>query len=700
MTGKVETGEKSTGVAGATVSIPALERSVQTDRAGIFVFHRMPVGNFTVVVSGVWFEKQERSITIQDSSSESRLDFRVVERPVETRPVVVTGLLREQELDDSPLSTDLISASEIQDLGVATLTEVMAEETGMELSYGIGRTQSAQVHGLSDSHVLILVDGQRVTGKVDGAFDLGQIPLHQIERIETVKGPLSSVYGSDALGGVINIITKKPDQSAPLAQVSLTGGNHGRWDASASLTHSFESLGDDDNNLSLALYSSANFYDGVDYVLSDNFSEVPGYDRYDLSLRSLYSIGDKATLDLKGSYYKDESEWLEGTKFNLFRDVANNERLGLTAALDWKLQGEGRVRFSYNHSANDHRLREFTKSGFVTLDNRNIENYQAIQAQYTRLIDETWLVALGSELSDESIESDRIVSNREKYLATAFFGEGSYYADEVTATLGARWSHNSVYGSFVAPKVSLMYDAAENLKLRLSYGRGYREPSLKELYIDFSNTVGYRVVGEPALGPESSHGFNAGIEIDPDEALSLKINAYYNVVADLINFYRTGEDGGRTVFSYENIDEAVTRGFDVDLSWQVSELLGASLGYAFTNAEDGEGNRLAFRIPHALNYKLAFSFDELKLRATIYGRVVDEQPVADIQSNRDIFSGVDEAQDLSVPAHGIVNARIEARLFDDLQLFGGVTNISNVTLYPYGQLKTREFHSGFRYTFH
>jgi outer membrane receptor for ferrienterochelin and colicins len=268
---------------------------------------------------------------------------------------------------------------------------------------------------------------------------------------------------------------------------------------------------------------------------------------------------------------------------------------------------------------------------------------------------------------------------------------------DLMLSVGGRWSDNSVYGSFFAPRASLLWTTTENVTLRASYGRGFRAPSINELYIDFPNTgVGYIVEGEPSLQPETSTGYNLGLQYAREDLVWFRVNAYYNQLTNLIDYFVKGTEP--IVLSYRNIDEAVTRGVDVDVDLNLLDDMTIGLGYAWTVAQDGDGADLPFRTPHSVTWRITHAWEWAGLRTHLRGRWFDRQLVTDEQINLSIYSGGGDAEFFYTPSHMILDLKLVRPLFDVFELSAGINNITRQIYYPFGQIKGREYFAGLTWT--
>lgn len=695
--GTVVSAKNDRPLIGATVVLLELQRGAITDVHGRFSIDGIPAGTHQMRVTYTGYEPIVQNATSSDNTEE-QLHIRMEERIIELDAVVVTGTLAKHKLKDTPVLTELITEQEIRDIGSSSVADILREETGFSIGNTIGQTEGASIHGMNKNHVLILVDGERITGKIDGALDLAQIPVQQIQRIEVVKGPLSSIYGSDALGGVINIITKKPQDEMRL-EAGATAGSNGRQDYTLSGSRTFAGAFGEGHDVSLAAWGSWNRYFGIDYSKTDNFSEVPDYDRRSLTLKAGYKAGTSFSLDLKGGYYNDDMGWLSGSPLTYVKDESGNNKTDLTATAKYFFSTESFLQFSTAFSANDHSLQEYARSGFRSLNNLTKEKLQTYRLQWTTVPYTNSVLSLGTEYLKESIVSDRIVDGSRQYESSVLYGENEWSVAGMTFSLGGRYSYNNVYGSFFSPKLSFMANLADNLTLRASYGRGFREPSLKELFIMFANSVGYVVEGEPGLKPEKSSGLTAGLEYTPVSSIWLRVNLYHNNITNLIDYYIKTNSGERLILSYYNISSAVTQGLDADVTFAPSSSLQLKFGYSYTDAKSGDGTQLPFRVPHTINFKAAVGIDAIDTRVSVFGHWYSNQKVLDDQTNKNIYTGTEAVVYSTQPAFVVLNAKVEKQLFGTVQAFVGITNITGKTMYPFGQVKPREYYAGINFLF-
>ena len=201
------TGTDSSSVAGATILIKGSTYGTATDKKGFYKINKVNPGTYIIRVSFLGFETQERSITVL--RGENRVDFSMRESNIDLNEVVVTGTKSEKALKDVPVITQVISARKMLQLGITNVTDALQKMVpGLNVSH-FGTLTSVTLQGMDAKYVLFLIDGERIAGEVNGDIDYSMLNLENIDRIEVIKGASSSLYGSNAIGGVINIITKK-----------------------------------------------------------------------------------------------------------------------------------------------------------------------------------------------------------------------------------------------------------------------------------------------------------------------------------------------------------------------------------------------------------------------------------------------------------------------------------------------------------
>ncbi len=524
-------------------------------------------------------------------------------KPVVLQPVVVTGTRTAHTLDESPVAVQLIDAEDIRRSGARDVAELLEREGGVYATRSAGRGSRIELQGLSSEHVLILVDGRRMIGRINGAIDLSRLPIGDVERIEIVKGPSSALYGADALGGVINIITRRGGRDSG-------GSVTARIDEDQNLDlhgHAGWTLGPVEGN-SAAGISRLESYDLNSATPSND--GVDGDSRF-LSTNADWRIDERASLGLSGSYVLDDGKRIDGGSANRYFNTHKRvEEVRVGAAPRYALDANTDISGDlYYNRYFDQFLQTNRADGVVALDEETLDEIYVGAAQVEHRSGAHRLIG-GLEAQFERLEADRLDHTGERDRQAVYAQDEwtpEWREGRLTLVPGLRYDRDSQFGDQFSPKLAARYELSDDWVLRAGYGRGYRAPDFKQLLLLFENPgVGYRVEGNPDLKPERSTGFNLGATWLATERASFSFGAYHNRVSDLIDVIQT-DAGPPIVFSYRNVSSATLTGLDAQARlhpWQPLEL---QLGYGWLRARDDDtGETLSGRPEHRANAVLRY----------------------------------------------------------------------------------------------
>lgn len=531
-------------------------------------------------------------------------------RVVELPPLVVTATRSARELERVPVPTTLITEEAMRSRGALRLSDVLAEETGLMLfeDHGTG----IQVQGFDPAYTLILIDGDPVIGRTAGTLDLDRLSIADVARVEVVRGPSSSLYGSEALAGVINLITRAPE-AGPRATVSTRYETHGTVDVSAEGSVRRDRLG---ARLTVDRYSSA----GYDLTPATPGHTAPGFTDYTVSGRTDVDLSDRTQLRLDARLatqrQQNDGLFLDGAD-----EVPVDDRAERT---DWSITPRIRHRFGRGvtataklYAARYQTRTELvgTAGGDVFSRSRFDQGYGKAEVQLDATLGTAHLLTAGGGYVRESVEADRIAGARRRMTSGFAFLQHEYlpagWLDVITS---ARIDVHSAYGTHLSPKVALLVQPAGRVRLRASVGSGFKAPTFQQLYMDFTNaTVGYSVYGSvgarealqrlaaagqvvrflqdvealASIEPESSMAFNVGGEWEVRNGLELHLNLFHNEVQDLIETAPVAvKANGQSAYTYFNLNRIYTRGAEAEVTVRPWQALSASVGYQYLLAKD------------------------------------------------------------------------------------------------------------------
>ena len=517
-----------------------------------------------------------RSRRIGYAAGESSLDLRagddiahriaLVAMPISLDQVVVTAARREQALKDVAVTTEVVTRHEMEQTGASDLASVLTEQLGIELQGGHPAGAGIMLQGLGSERVLVLLDGQPVAGRISGVFDVSRIPTSAIERIEVVKGPQSTLYGSEAMGGVVNIITRSPLAHTLGGSGSLSAGTQGRLEGTAGLNAGrgpwSSSLNASRREIELTPGRVAELAPGR---TSDEGALA---ERTDVAAKLVWSPDSATSVEASVLGLDERQRWLSERYFH-FGD--NRQVSGrLTSALQ-----RGRHRFvpTLYASVFDHLSRTSTEPKPIAGDEgqRQLQRIFEAELLYNTQLGtaRTHALDLGVELRRDDIRSANVPGGLTASTTVEPFAQLELRASAFSVVPGVRMSWSEQWGRHVTPRLAIRHQATDAVTFRASAGSGFRAPDFKELYMFFSNNnAGYVVKGNLDLRPESSRNLTAGLEWAGDNVY-LRGQVFQNEFRDFIETRTISEPDAPPVYQYANVDDGWTRGVELEsgLSW-------------------------------------------------------------------------------------------------------------------------------------
>ena len=521
-----------------------------------------------------------------DSARAVRRDS-VARAPVMLDAIVVTAARREQRLKDAVVTIELVTRRELEQSGSSDVAGALVGRTGVQLDGGVPSGSGLLLQGFGSQRVLVLLDGQPLAGRINGNFDVSRLPTAMIERVEVVKGPQSTLYGSDAIGGVVNLITRQPDGAFD-AHAQALAGSEGRREVAAGAAGGAARLG---YTLNFG-YRTVDLAPGIPGDAGTNARRVDAAPRLRWKPNSAFAVDGSALLVVERQRYRT------GQLFRFADNTLWSGRVGAT----WQRNGRRLVPlFSYSRFGH---LSRSALGPVPVSDSGASDVQQLLQAEvtYTGPAPANGLLDAGLTLKREAISADRVSGGLRALRAAEPFAQATWGSGPVTVTTGARLSWSEQWGTSLAPRLNALWRPRERLALRAGVGRGYRAPDFKELYLDFVNAAaGYAVVGNPNLRPERSLNVTLGAEWAGDRVYA-RAGVFRNRFTD---FIETGEPDVSGTYSYANIARGTTQGVEIEGAITFGTAR-AEVGYSRLDARDERtGGRLLGRAPHTARMLLS-----------------------------------------------------------------------------------------------
>ena len=519
--------------------------------------------------------------------------------------VVVTATRSERKLSNITVPVTIVNAKTIQQNGSLRLSDILREQTGLTLTSGFGA--GVQLQGLNPDYTIILINGEPLVGRTAGVLDLNRVALGNIKKIEIVKGPSSSLYGSEAMAGVINIITDA-STSIPL-QTSLRYGTYNTLDA----------------NINNTLASKNLFYQGFyNYYTTDGYSIRPNSNnrvttpisRLTTSQQFKYNLSSNTNLvfntRLTDENIKSNIAVSNGGITTYSNGNEHNTDINFTGSLNHRFSNDLKTSFrSYltNYVSNQDLL---TLSGAPYTDLLN-HLFQRVENQTDWTVSKNFTGIFGAGAVWEGVKSSRYDSEKVRKNNTIQYGFTQWEWTPITKLIligGVRFDQNASYASAWSPKLSMLYKVNKQHKLKLSIGQGFKAPDFRQLYLDFTNAAAgnysvfgsaeaQKVIGQlnslgqigalysnyyllKSLQPESSTGIHFSWDWEPNPKTFISVQAFRNDIKNLIQVQQVGSYvSGAQIFSYLNIGRAFTNGVEVETKYQLNHNWTLSGGYQF-----------------------------------------------------------------------------------------------------------------------
>jgi vitamin B12 transporter len=438
--------------------------------------------------------------------------------------VQVIGTRAPTALDRVVADVVVIDRDRIRASSADSIEDLLRREGGMQMSRngGPGQTAGIFIRGSSSSNTLVLIDGVRVGSATLGQTDLAAISLGQVDRIEIMRGPGSSLYGADAIGGVVNIVTRRGD-GAPYLRANVAGGNRASGEGYVALSGSGEGF-------DYALSASGETTNGVSAILpGDAFGlynpDDDGFDRWGLSLASGYSWrkGHRIGLSYTASRLRSQFDSAEYPPPNFLPDASPDFRNRMLTQLT-VLEYQGEWSSAWSHLLRASYQTDQTDSGANLISTYDTTRRQ-LTAQTTWTPNGEHQVVAAIDLLTESIRSTDYRAPDRDNTGLVLGYTGRFGAQKLQADL--RWDHNSVYDNQTTGKLGWGMDLAEGWSVRAVAGTAFRAPTFNDLY--------FPGFGVATLQPERSRSIEAGLDYKA-AMTSLAATAYYNKVSDLIGY--------------------------------------------------------------------------------------------------------------------------------------------------------------------
>ncbi|MDO8282515.1 MAG: TonB-dependent receptor [Thermodesulfovibrionia bacterium] len=566
------------------------------------------------------------------------------DKAIKVGEVVVTATKIEEAIEETTSDVIVIKSEDIKKMNTQFVSDVLKgiSELNVVQNGGAGKQAAIVLRGGNTEHTLVMIDGVKVKSTTTGTFDFSSLNVDDIERIEIVKGPQSTIYGSEAMAGVINIITRK-GKGTPKISASFETGSYGTYKPSATVSGGYMGLG----------YRLTGTYFTTDGIsAAKKGTEKDGYKNASVSGKLNFSPTDKADIEVSGKYYYDRSDLDAFGSDDLNYVQHGNHHM---------LSGKGRL---YLFDIWEQVLSLSTvedslkyKDPDTSWNNADIiTGMKTIDWQNNFYISDAYTFTFGAEYRKEAGENkgifDETVDNKALYLNN----KAKLFNDDLVINAGLRIDDHETFGDETTYRIGGIYNIRQAaLTVKASYGTGFRAPTLNELF--YNDPWGSS--GNLNLSPEKSSSWEIGLEkeIIKDRA-SATVTYFDQKYDDLIDWVETPP--GSWLYSPKNISKAAVKGLEAGVSVKVIEDVTVRSSYTYLDTEDKEtGERLRRRPKDKAGISVEYSGGPVALFAeyTFVGKVYDSASVGHLGS------------------YSIVNLSGSYKLRKDTSFFARVDNL-------------------------
>ena len=521
----------------------------------------------------------------------------------ELNEVIVTATKTYRQLSNLPLPVKLISKNEIEKSSSSRLSDILSDQSGIFIVPDFGGGNGIQIQGFDSQYTLILIDGYPLIGRQSGTLDLDRISIGNIDKIEIIKGSSSSLYGTDAIGGVINLITSKAIDTISL-DISTKFSNYSSKEYGLNFGSISKKVG------VLNAFLNHNQSDGYNLNKSDLLKTVMPFKNYTGFLK-----------------YNFESEnWSFFSSIRIFNEeqdfIYNEEDFGIIAIT------ENNFNSSFNYGISDNL--KFVIDNYYTeynsdenyLNSTSIEesyfNQSLFKSEFRSIIniDDKNKLTFGLGYNKEQLDRNNFYKKQiSQSSLNSFIQYEGFIFKNTNYIFGARYDNHQEYKSEFSPSFSIRTQINDIINAKLSIGKGFKKPDFRQLYFNFSNSnsgysvIGFNVANEVIsnlrnlgqvanliiseyeltgnLTPENSLSFNLGLDFKPNNSLLIDINLFRNQINNLIDYRVIATKiNGENIFSYYNLNRVITQGFEINSKIVLSNNFNFNIGYQLLSSRD------------------------------------------------------------------------------------------------------------------
>ena len=583
------------------------------------------------------------------------LEFYISEDVKMLETVVITATRTPKLLKDAPLVTRVIEARDFKNTDISNVQDLLQTELpGIEFTYSMNQQVSLNMQGFGGNSVLFLVDGERLAGETLDNVDYSRLCLDDVGRIEIVKGAASSLYGSNAVGGVVNIISKQSDEPWTL-NVNSHYGSHNKERYGGA-------LGFNKGRFSSNTTAQYNSCDPINMKNDGDFGTIYGNKSLNVKERLGYTYG-ALKLTGRASYFFRERE-SQPKLHDRYRDFSG----GIKG--EYEIAEKDDVMLSYGFD-------QYDKSNYDLTNYNDVRSYSNVQHTVRTLYNHTFgkknILTIGGDYLRDYLMSYQFYDNGShiQHTADAFAQFDWNITEKFNMISALRYDYYSLSKlNHISPKLGLMYKFGK-MSLRASYADGFRAPTLKEMYMSFDMANIFMIYGNPDLKPETSHNFNMAVEYTKNY-YNFTVMGFYNMVSNRITTVWSQVLNGMV---YDNMKPLTIYGIDCNASARWDFGLKVRLSYVYTNVDYGDGLRSSSTRPHSATVRVEYGkkWNDYGFDVALTGRLLSEVTCDEYVSLTDLT----ETEAVTYPGYTIWKLSLMQHIWHGINISASIDNLFN-----------------------
>ena len=682
------------------IQMGSSELGSSSDSNGKYSIPGLLAGMHSIQFSYLGYEPVRIDSILLMPGETKELDIYLKPIPILSEEVVISATRKSQTLISAPVSLALVRSDQIENSNVNTFDEAFNGVTGVNVTRSSrANIQALSIRGASEvagggigNRVLLLIDGRPALSPDSGGALWNLVPVNSIDKIEIVKGAYSSLFGSSAMGGVVNVITKDPSTTY-LTRIKLKYGFYQKAPSYSEYNqfNDFRTLG----------ISHSNRFDNSGYLVDFSFNdddghrEKSGFSLYNFYGKYKYDFSQTKSLKVSANYNHIDNDtpatWLSRTQAysvaphrqddfqdrreynaDLFYSAIRNDRFKYSSRLYYY---HNNSKFSFNDNPADDSTNVNIGSGQI-IDESSINAFRIGSVnQFDLSVNEKHYIIGGIDWSFDKIVAlpDTVLYGRHKAQNFGIYVQDEYYLHpKFTMTGGIRYDYYNILNEFsesnFSPKIAFVYSPNTSISIRSLFAQAFRNPAIGERFIKFEQGGGLRFQPNPNLRSEKlKFSWELGSRVNFKRSVLLDFAVFYNNYKDLISFQQIANPQGLLLYEVINLNSAIMQGFEVSLNLKPFWNVQMDIAYTFLDAKDASPNRLNDALPykrkHSFNFSSGLEFDAFN-----------------IQINGRYKSGVNEVSIYpgSEPSsHFILSSKLNLHINKSYSAFIAFDNITN-----------------------